>query len=248
MLFGAVRSIACSGENPMAPFCLTLKVETRLITGTSVPPIRRKGIGGKENMEKTSMKIKRLIAVTSVGVVLLGLAGVAKAAVHIWEDPGAWSSGVFAYDAAATPKFTANELSLDMFASFVAPERRFRDIFDTNIRHGKWGGGVGVNYFFTRELGIMGDINIGDNGGNFVDQVMGAGVLRIPLEPTGLAPYIFGGGGRGTDPVWEWLGQAGVGLEYRLNPATGLFADARYIWHDKSFDRLMIRTGLRLVF
>jgi hypothetical protein len=157
---------------------------------------------------------------------------------------------VFVYDAAATPKFTANELSVDMFASFVAGERELEEIFKTNIRHGKWGGGVGVNYFFTRELGVMGDINIGDNGGNFVDQIMGAGILRIPLEPTGLAPYIFAGGGRGTDPVWEWLGQAGIGLEYRLNPATGLFADARYIWHEHtgSTDRLLIRTGLRLVF
>ena len=196
------------------------------------------------------MKVKNLIAVTSVWAMTLGIAGTASAAVHIWEDPGAWSSGVFVYDPAATPKYTGNELSLDAFASFIAPERRLGDLFDTNIRHGKWGGGVGVNYFITREFGVMGDINIADNGGNFVDQIMGAGVLRIPLDPSGIAPYFFAGGGRATEPVWEWLAQAGVGLEYRLNPVTGFFADARYIWHEKegSFDRLLIRTGIRLVF
>jgi hypothetical protein len=168
--------------------------------------------------------------------------------VHVWEDPGAWSSGVFVYDAAASPKYTANELSVDLFASYVAGERRLGDLFDTNIRHGQWGGGVGLNYFITREFGITTDINMGDNRGNLVDQIMGAGVLRIPLDPTGLAPYFFAGGGRGTEPTWEWLGQAGIGLEWRMNPVTGVFADARYIWADKSFDRLLIRTGLRLVF
>jgi len=196
------------------------------------------------------MKVKKLIAVTSVCAMTFGVTGIAKAAVHIWEDPGAWSSSAVSFEGAA-PKYTASELSLDMFASYVHAEEKFSHLFQTNIRHDStWGGGVGLNYFITREFGISGDINIGDNGGNFIDQAMGAAVIRIPLEPTGLAPYIFGGGGRGFDPSWEWLAQAGVGLEYRFNPVTGLFADARYIWHlkDGSFDRLMIRTGLRLVF
>jgi len=195
------------------------------------------------------MKVKKLIAVTSVCAMTFGVAGMANAAVHIWEDPSGWSSTAFCFDYGTTPKYTANELSLDMFASYVHAEEKFSHLFQTNIRHdGNWGGGVGVNYFFTREFGIMGDINIGNNGGNFVDQAMGAGVIRIPLEPTGLAPYIFGGGGRGFDPSWEWLFQAGVGLEWRMNPVTGLFTDARYIWADKSSDRLLIRTGLRIVF
>ena len=197
------------------------------------------------------MKVKKLIAVTSVCCMTLGMGAIANAAVHIWEDPGAWSSSVFCFDYAATPKYTANELSLDMFGSYIHGEEKFSHLFQTSIRHdGKFGGGVGLNYFITPQFGLMTDINISDNGGRLIDQWTGAGVLRIPLEPTGLAPYIFGGGGRGFDPSWEWLLQAGVGLEYRLNPATGIFADARYIWHDKegSFDRLLIRTGLRVVF
>ena len=196
------------------------------------------------------MKGKNLIAVTSVCAMTLGFTKLANAAVHVWEDPGAWSSGLFVYDTPKDARYTACEFSMDVFGSFVAPERGLDDLFETNIRHGKWGGGVGLNYFITRYIGISGDINIPDNGGNAVDTMMGAGTLRFPLGSSGLAPYLFGGGGRGTDPVWEWLGQAGVGLEYRMNPYMGLFSDARYIWHEKegSFDRLLLRFGLRVVF
>src|SRR2546423_7580248 len=110
------------------------------------------------------MKVKKLIAVTSVWAVTLGIAVMAKAAVHVWEDPGAWSGGVFCFDYAATPKYTANELSLDLFGSYVHPERKFSHLFQTSVRNdGNFGGGVGLNYFITREFGISTDINIGDN-------------------------------------------------------------------------------------
>ena len=191
------------------------------------------------------MKIKSIIA---GGVLLLATAGVANAASHVWEDPNTWWAGHFTYDTSSTPLYTAAELSFDAFGSYVAGERHLSKLFDTNIRHGTWGGGVGLNYFFIRNLGISGDINIGDNGGKFVDQALGSLVARFPLDPSGFAPYIFGGGGRGFDPAWEWLGHAGVGIEYRFNPATGLFVDGRYIWADKTFDRLFLRAGLRLVF
>src|SRR2546423_1007877 len=126
------------------------------------------------------MKVKKLIAVTSVCAMTLGGIGGARAAVHIWEDPGAWSTTAFCFDYAATPKYTANELSLDLFGSYLHGESKFSHLFQTRIRHdGNWGGGVGVNYFITREFGVSGDINIGDNGGNFVDQAMGAAVIRI---------------------------------------------------------------------
>ena len=178
---------------------------------------------------------------------LLLTAGTARA-VHVWEDPQGWWGGHFTY--VETDKYTANELSFDAFGSYVAGERHLGNLFDTNIRHGTWGGGVGLNYFFTHELGLGTDINIPDNGGNFIDQVEGSLIARWPFEPSGFAPYIFGGGGRATQPVWEWTGHMGVGLEYRFNPVTGIFVDGRYVWHDKegSSDRLLLRAGFRLVF
>ncbi len=190
------------------------------------------------------MKLKRIVTFSAV---LMLTTGVARA-VHVWEDAGAWGSTVVTYG--GSPLYTPNELSLDLFGSYVAAERHFTDLFDTNIRHGTWGGGVGLNYFITREIGIGGDINIGDNNGTFVDQALGSLILRWPFEGTGWAPYIFGGGGRGFDPHWEWFGDLGVGIEYRLNPATGIFVDSRYMWHEKegSTDRIFFRAGLRLVF
>ena len=185
----------------------------------------------------------------AVGAVLMVMAGTAKAA-HVWEDPNTWWSGHFLYNTPNAPKYTASELSFDMFGSYISAESHFTDLFDTNIRHGNWGGGVGLNYFFTRELGIGTDINIGDNRGNFVDQVMGNFYARLPIGNSGFAPYAFGGGGRSTDQVWEWLLHGGIGMEYRFNPITGIFLDSRYIWHTKdgSTDRLQFRAGLRLIF
>jgi len=165
---------------------------------------------------------------------------------HVWNDPHTWWGNHWAYNAA--DRYTANELSLDMFGSYIAGERRAEDLFKTNIRHGTWGGGVGVNYFFTREIGIGGDINIPDDGGNFINNIDGSLIARLPIANTGLAPYLFGGGGRQTEPVWQWTGHAGVGVEYRFNPVTGIFADGRYMWVDKTPDEILFRAGVRFVF
>ncbi len=170
-------------------------------------------------------------------------------AAHIWEDPNGWWDTHFSYDRSDTnPKFTANELSLDLFGSYINPEQKFEHLFQSNIRHGAWGGGVGLNYFILREIGVGADVNLSDHPGRIVDQAIGNLILRLPIEKAGFAPYIFGGAGRGVYPAWEWVYDGGVGLEFRLNPATGIFADARYIWADHSTDRVLFRAGLRFVF
>jgi hypothetical protein len=166
--------------------------------------------------------------------------------VHVYQDPGAWWTGHFVY---YTPtRYTAQELSLDLFGTYMHAENKIEDIFKTSIKHGTWGGGVGLNYFIIRNIGLGADINMPDNRGNLVDSVLGNLIVRFPIADSGWAPYLFGGGGRGTEPAWEWLGQAGVGCEYRWNPMTGIFVDSRYVWADKSFDRLLFRAGLRFVF
>lgn len=191
------------------------------------------------------------ITVIATTTALMLTAGMARA-VHVWEDPGAWGSGLFCYNVPPDARYTAQELSLDLGGSYIAGERGLSHLFETSIRgnRGEWGGNVGVNYFFLRNLGIGGNINMSANGGKFVDQALGNIILRVPLDPTGLSPYVFGGGGRGFDPSWEWFGDAGVGLEYRPNATTGIFTDAAYMFHvrDGSSDRLLLRAGLRLVF
>lgn len=175
------------------------------------------------------------------------LGGAAQAA-HIWEDAGGWWSDHFVMPRNPVPKYTAQELSLDLFGTYMANERNIEHLFETNIRHGDWGGGVGLNYFFTRNLGIGGDINMSANGGKLVDLMDGNLIARLPIGDSCFSPYIFGGGGRSTDPTWEWFGQGGVGLEFRFNPTTGIFIDGRYLWMDKTADRLLLRAGVRLVF
>jgi len=80
------------------------------------------------------------------------------------------------------------ELSLDFFGSYLAGERRAEDLFKTNIRHGAWGGGVGVNYFsFAAYFGCCGGHEYfpTDHGGNFVNNVYGSLIARFPIANTG---------------------------------------------------------------
>jgi hypothetical protein len=189
------------------------------------------------------MKIQSIVAFAAV----LGLAGALAQAAHVWEDSSAWWDSHFTAQENA-PLFTAQELSLDLFGSYLAGERGIEHLFKTDIRHGYWGGGVGLNYFLTREIGFGVDTSFSNHPGRAWDHVLGHLILRLPIESAHLAPYIFGGGGRGISPDWEWVYDAGVGLDLRFNPTTALFTDARYIWADKTVDRLQIRAGLRLIF
>lgn len=193
---------------------------------------------------------KNTIIVCIAGLCLF--AGTTVKAQHAWEDPSGWWGGHFAYDKNNAPSYNSQELSLDLFASYINPEGRFGDLFETNIRNGFWGGGAGVNYFFTRELGIGADFNISSKPDdlNLVDQVTGNLIFRIPIGNSGVAPYLIGSGGRAMSPTWDWLYGGGVGLEMRLNPTTGIFSDARFLWSDRSTanNRLLIRAGVRLTF
>jgi hypothetical protein len=194
------------------------------------------------------MKLKQIVIISAA---FLLTAGVTRAqTAHVWSDPSGWWDAHFAYDINA-PRYTAQELSLDLFGSYINPEGKFTDLFDTNIRHGFWGGGAGLNYFITRELGLGVDFNMSDKPeGRLVDDVVGNVFVRLPLGNSGVAPYFFGSGGRGISPIYQWVYGGGVGLEYRWNPATGIFTDARFLWGDKGtvYNKLLIRAGLRIVF
>lgn len=157
----------------------------------------------------------------------------------------AWSAGA----QQRTGLYTAKETSFDMFASYLKAERGVTHLFGTGIGHGSMGGGIGLNYFMTRNVGIGTDINIPNNGGTFVQEQSVNLTLRWPMGSSGAAPYVFGGGGRQYKPIDEWIGQVGVGLEYRSYHKLGIFADARYAWGDThSSDSLLLRGGLRFVF
>ncbi len=184
----------------------------------------------------------KIVKVLFVAAILLGGLSMARAE-HTWN----WNmNDRFAYTREGD-RFLPGEFSLDTFGSYKRGSKNVGDVFD-EPEHGVWGGGVGANYFFTRYVGVGADVTMHADGGKFIDSTSGNLILRLPIERMSLAPYVFGGIGGNFDPTEEWLAQAGVGLEFRLNPITGIFADGRYIWPDKSADYSLIRAGLRFVF
>jgi hypothetical protein len=192
------------------------------------------------------MKRKKLAIITTA---LMLAAGSVGAATDIWDNPKEWSTGLY-----TTPTnciwYNPRELSLDLFGSYINPESRLPKLFDSNIRRGAWGGGAGVNYFFCEYLGIGGDVNLSAHPGSIVDQAVWSVILRYPIEHTPIAPYLIGSGGRSISPEWAWIYGGGPGLEVRITKALGLFGEARYFWTDSNTmrDRLILRTGLRIVF
>ena len=142
------------------------------------------------------------------------------------------------------PKFPANQLTLDGFATYHQFFPNFGSQFDHNWRHGTFGGGAGVDYFFLPYVGLGVD-SFGDSKGDFFDNVTGNVYLRLPVAQTGFAPYIYGGAGEVFHPTGEITEDCGVGLEYRFSRRIGVFSDVRYIFEKKTEDSNLVRLGLK---
>lgn len=146
-------------------------------------------------------------------------------------------------------KFQAHETSLDLFGSVSVGQETINDISSRRVRDdGRLGAGVGANHFFTRELGVGLDAYTENTKHSFVDSASASLIYRFPFEAIGLAPYLFGGGGRQFDATELWFGQAGAGLEFRFTQKWGLFTDARYVLTDGTRNYGLGRLGVRLKF
>ncbi len=141
--------------------------------------------------------------------------------------------------------FRAGEVQLDVFAAGAAGK------FNNQVTQGL-GGGLGLNYFFTRYFGIgiddtLGGLNIAR--GQVFDNLQGNLIARYPIESWHLAPYaMVGGGSTWGNNAAQGNGNAGIGLEYRINRSIGLFADSRYIFGNKGLNESLSRAGVRFVF
>jgi hypothetical protein len=130
--------------------------------------------------------------------------------------------------------FEAHEINLNLFGTYV----------DQQEDH--WGAGLGLQYFFSRGLGLGISTHWEDFSGSFFDNLNGEFYMRFPLGRIPVAPYVVGTGGYD----WEenqWFGGGGVGAELRFAREIGAFGDVQWLVreeHDK--DGVQVRVGIRL--
>ena len=138
-------------------------------------------------------------------------------------------------------RFRSNELQLDLFGSGAF------------YKQGEpaWGGGVGVNYFFLKYVGLgveqtlVGREDVAEWG------TFGNLFLRYPICSWNVAPYVVAGLGALYGQTEAILaGTVGGGLEYRFTDNIGIFADARWLYNANvsNSGAVVARTGIRFAF
>lgn len=146
-------------------------------------------------------------------------------------------------------KYRAQETSLDIFGTGSVRQETINHLSGFRYREDvELGAGVGVNHFFTRHFGLGAEAYAEDTDRHFIDKASASFIARLPLGASGVAPYLYAGGGRQFDPIPLAFGQLGGGLEVRFTRQVGVFADARYVLTDGAKDHGLVRAGLRLVF
>jgi hypothetical protein len=145
--------------------------------------------------------------------------------------------------------YRETEVSVDLFGSVSLGGSTIDHLTSARIRHdARLGGGAGLNYFFTRNIGVGVDAYSEDSTGSLIDYASASLILRLPLGSSGFAPYAFGGGGRQFDGAEAWFAQLGAGIEYRFTPQLGLFLDARGVLPEETKYYGVVRLGLRFAF
>jgi hypothetical protein len=139
------------------------------------------------------------------------------------------------------------ELSVDGFGMASLHEYDFNNGVRAR-RDLRWGGGAGINFFFTKYIGVGGDAYAVSTHHSFVDTTTGNLIFRVPIADTGIAPYIFGGAGYQFAGIDQLVGGGGLGVEFRLVQHFSLFVDARYLAAAKTADFGVGRAGVRISF
>jgi len=141
-----------------------------------------------------------------------------------------------------TCRFRANELQLDASGT---------SLFYSAGRPA-WGGGLVVNYFFTKFVGLGAEQDVvGRKGESAEWATVGNLFLRYPICSLNLAPYAMAGGGAayGAGRNGHGFGHVGGGIEYRATDHIGLFSDARWIFSsEEPKSGVLGRAGVRFAF
>jgi hypothetical protein len=177
--------------------------------------------------------MQQLIKATAVAAIcVLSLAGTCLAA-----------------DESDSDLYRAKEFSVDFFGTGSVGQQTINNISGARVSDDvRLGAGVGLNYFLTRHLGFGGDLYSESLSGSLIDSTSVNVIGRLPIGSSGLAPYIFGGGGHQFDRIAQWFAQFGAGVEVRFHRNWGLFFDARYVIADRSDNYGVGRVGVRMGF
>jgi hypothetical protein len=162
-----------------------------------------------------------------------------------------------------TPCFADKEWQVDLFGQYsVGNGPKHAGPF---ADHG-WGGGIGLNYFFSRNIGIGVDASwlyakengalrsIDEHGTHTtIHNFSGSLIFRLPNDSTCLAPYAYIGGGAAVDGEQWATAHAGLGVEYRYAPNRGVFVDTRWTYLGDRFgngdqNNSSARLGFRFTF
>lgn len=212
---------------------------------------------GRTAIEVTPGETVIETAPSSTTTVITPSVTVEPAPVVMTEPAGASVSMAdrFRYEKDEKDLYDGDEFTFDLAGAYGVGRGNFGDVDesyrrDQNGNSGKFGASIGVNYFFTKMLGVGVDAYGLDNNGKLVDAASSSLILRFPIDLLHLAPYIFGGGGRTFEGPDTWTAHVGAGVELRLNAHTGIFADGRYVFAEResASDASVLRAGLRFAF
>jgi len=160
--------------------------------------------------------------------------------------------------------FNDREFQIDLFGQYTVGEGPSHA---GPMRDHGWGGGVGLNYFFLRNVGIGVDaawLAMKENAAfaqhdrtettTALHAFSGSLIFRLPIDHLCLAPYVYAGGGFQVDGRQWASAHAGLGVEYRVKPhKLGLFVDGRWTYYGDRDDlgdlnNFTARAGVRIVF
>jgi Outer membrane protein beta-barrel domain len=201
---------------------------------------------------------------------IVSILGLTTLAVTGFAGPVESSSGKEMQQQTSTASeqfFGDREWNFDLFGLRADTYNAYRHDRYLATDHG-YGGGLDVNYMFSRYLGL-GLEGYAIDADDVIGQASGNLIFRYPVPNTRFAPYGYAGGGvlfngsrlediaaTGASPASirrhsdvEGVGQFGAGFEVRITPHIGLINDYSYNLvngPDNNFG--MFRSGIRFAF
>jgi len=147
------------------------------------------------------------------------------------------------------PHYRQQEIDVDLYGSSSLGEETVENLSGSRFRHHVlYGGGGGLTFFFMRYVGVGGEFDADARAHRFVDNASGNVYIRFPIPHTGVAPYIFGGGGYQFEEIRQSFAQGGGGMEFRFCNNVGIFVDGRWVFCADTEDHALVRAGVRLSF